>query len=72
MMTRPSTRAEAELEGWKKGVQDGLEQGIQQGLAQGIQQGLEQGVQQGQRLQQIRIAQSLKQSGSPIDLAILT
>ncbi|MGA1133800.1 MAG: ATPase, partial [Prochlorotrichaceae cyanobacterium] len=53
-----STRAEAELEGWKKGVQEGLEQGIEQGL--------QQGVVEGQRLQQIRIAQSLKRSRSPV------
>ena len=58
-----STRAEAELEGWKKGVQDGLEQGLEQGL----QQGREQGREEGQRLQQVRIAQSLKRSGSPVD-----
>ncbi|MFZ9737889.1 MAG: hypothetical protein ACO3EZ_07770, partial [Prochlorotrichaceae cyanobacterium] len=54
-----STRAEAELEGWKKGVQEGLEQGIEQGL--------QQGVVEGQRLQQIRIAQSLKRSGSLVE-----
>lgn len=42
-----STRAEAELEGWKKGIQEGIEEG--------------------QRLQQIKIAQSLKRSGSPVD-----
>ncbi|MGA1133254.1 MAG: Rpn family recombination-promoting nuclease/putative transposase [Prochlorotrichaceae cyanobacterium] len=42
-----STRAEAELEGWKKGVQQGREEG--------------------QRLQQVRIAQSLKESGSSVE-----
>ncbi|MEB3229901.1 MAG: Rpn family recombination-promoting nuclease/putative transposase [Leptolyngbyaceae bacterium] len=46
-----STRAAAELEGWKKGIQEGLEQGLEEGL----------------RLQQIRIAQSLKRSGSPAE-----
>ena len=34
---------------------------------EGLRKGIEQGMEQGQRLQQIRIAQSLKRSGSPVE-----
>ena len=54
-----STRAEAELTGWKKGRQEGL--------AQGLEQGIQRGLEEGQRHQQIRIAQSLKRSGGAVD-----